>query len=121
MTENYSHDEHAVALALCGVLVVIHFFAALGDFRHHPLAVQALSRFAFRKDLEIWLGAAMTLAIIGLLVGRGGGPITEVTATGLIGYFTTALYFHKTIKDEFPLVLPAIGMLALSVTLAVVA
>ncbi len=53
ITENYSHDEHAVALALCGVLVAMNFFAALGDIRHHLLAVQTLSRFAFRKDFEV--------------------------------------------------------------------
>jgi hypothetical protein len=107
---------HVIALLLSVVLIVVAGGTAVADLLHNASRVATLQRLGLRRGTEAQVGIIKLLAVAGLLVGRGAGPLTVGASWFLVAYFLVAAVMHRRVKDSWrvirvPLALALVALL----------
>ena len=99
--------------------IVLAFFcatSALADFRGVPQILQTMERLRMPVRVVPALGVAKAAAAGGLLIGLGIDRLGTFTALCLSIYFVLAVGAHLRVRDAVVETIPALVMLALSIT-----
>ena len=118
---------HLASFVLSLVLILVCAVSAVMDFTHNADVVATMERFGLPARFEMIAGLVKSAATLGLVAGlfasshHGRGFPTTLVAWCLVAYFVVATIFHVRAHDVAKETAPAIGLLLVSLALAVTA
>ncbi len=118
---------HLASFVLSLVLILVCAISAVMDFTHNAEVVASMERFGLPARFEMIAGLVKLAAALGLVAGlfasshHGRGFPTTLVAWCLVAYFVVATIFHIRAHDAAKETAPAIGLLLVSLALAVTA
>ena len=118
---------HLASFMLSLILILVCAISAVMDFTHNAEVVASMQRLGLPARFEVIAGLVKLAAALGLVAGlfasshHGRGFPTTLVAWCLVAYFVVATIFHVRAHDVAKETAPAIGLLLVSLALAVTA